>query len=182
MKDRYAIKEGWQGAGLFCTVIGKVHHGQDWAVVVWDTHNPGGETDIEDPDLFKLAGLEPFPAGVKCLSCADTGDVVVGYDPEARPQFKLGACPNCDGGDVVAKWNKTVPIGTPVTVRKDDNSILRTRTKSKAWKMPSGMAVIQVDEIAGCYLLDRVKTIPEPTEEEVREAVQHDIIETSHGV
>jgi hypothetical protein len=93
-KNRYAVRDGWHGAGLYCTVLAIVHKEQGWAVVVWDSFDPDGDTP-DDPDLFKLAGLEPFPAGVKCQACADTGDVVVGYDSQAQAQVKLGPCPNC---------------------------------------------------------------------------------------
>lgn len=57
------------------------------------------------------------------------------------------------------KWS-TVPVGTPVTVRMDDGSDLRTLTRSEPWLLGHGAAVIKVDGITGGYLLDRVRTRP----------------------
>lgn len=47
------IRYGWDGVGREGTLLTVVHVEQDWAVVKWD--------DEEDPDCFKLAGLETCP-------------------------------------------------------------------------------------------------------------------------
>jgi len=48
--DRVRIKNGWFKEGMQGTLLAVVHVGQDWGVVIWD--------EDEDPDCFKLAGLE----------------------------------------------------------------------------------------------------------------------------
>ena len=44
------IKSGWYYAGKTGNCLGWVFKDQLWAIVVWD--------DEEDPEMFKLAGLE----------------------------------------------------------------------------------------------------------------------------
>lgn len=56
---------------------------------------------------------------------------------------------------LAALWADVRP-GTPVHVRRDDGSVTVTQTRSEAWLLPSGTAVIQVVGISGCYALDRV--------------------------
>lgn len=52
-------------------------------------------------------------------------------------------------------WNANYPVGTPVTVTRDDGDKLETATRSIAWTLYGGTAVIMVDGIAGAYLLER---------------------------
>jgi len=52
----------------------------------------------------------------------------------------------------------THPEGTPVTVIKDDGTILATVTRSVPWVL-CGTAVIMVRGIAGAYALDRVTAV-----------------------
>jgi len=59
----------------------------------------------------------------------------------------------------VDAWNLRYSIGACVTVIRDDGSILETVTRACARLMPSGVAVIWVEGIAGCYLLSRVRPI-----------------------
>jgi hypothetical protein len=47
------------------------------------------------------------------------------------------------------------PIGTHVTVRKDNGELVHARTRSMA-SVVGGTAVIWVEGIAGCYALERV--------------------------
>jgi hypothetical protein len=54
------------------------------------------------------------------------------------------------------RWNKLHPIGTAVTVTKDDGRKLFTVTRSEAWLLGSGTAVISVEGISGGYKLTRV--------------------------
>ncbi len=56
---------------------------------------------------------------------------------------------------LVEEW-ENVPEGTPVTVRKDDGTILETKTRSIPWLL-GGVAVIMVEGIAGGYALERVR-------------------------
>ncbi len=58
---------------------------------------------------------------------------------------------------LVDAWNALHPVGTPVTVRRDNGFILYTETRSVAWLLSNGDAVVQVQGISGCYKLDRVQ-------------------------
>ena len=57
---------------------------------------------------------------------------------------------------LMARW-RDVPVGTPVTVTKDDGSKFETVTRSEPWELGHGEPVIKVDGIVGGYLLSRVK-------------------------
>lgn len=59
----------------------------------------------------------------------------------------------------VDRWNRHHQVGTPVLVQRDNGEILATKTRSEAAVMASGVAVVWVEGIAGCYLLDRVRAI-----------------------
>lgn len=50
------------------------------------------------------------------------------------------------------------PEGTPVTVRKDNGTVVETKTTSIPW-MLCGTAVIMVDGISGGYSLERVSPV-----------------------
>ncbi|MCK9420245.1 MAG: hypothetical protein M0R70_12785 [Nitrospirae bacterium] len=54
------------------------------------------------------------------------------------------------------RWNKLHPIGTAVVVKKDEGHKLFTITRSEAWQLGSGTAVILVEGISGGYKLTRV--------------------------
>jgi|GEM_PF-2142353 len=53
-------------------------------------------------------------------------------------------------------FNRYYPIGTEVSVRRDDGSVLRTVTRSRAWVLAGVCPVILVKGIRGGYLLSRV--------------------------
>jgi hypothetical protein len=57
----------------------------------------------------------------------------------------------------VFAWNSIYPIGTIVNVTKDNGEVVRTKTRSKAELFNGRSAVIWLDGITGCYLLNRVK-------------------------
>jgi hypothetical protein len=57
------------------------------------------------------------------------------------------------------QFNAAYGIGTRVRVRRDDKQIMHTRTRSSAYVMSSGDAVIFLDHIRGCYLLARVEPV-----------------------
>jgi hypothetical protein len=59
---------------------------------------------------------------------------------------------------LVEKW-KDEPIGTPVALRKDDGTTFITKTRSMAQMLSGHTAVIWVEGITGCYLLERVSKI-----------------------
>jgi hypothetical protein len=52
-----------------------------------------------------------------------------------------------------------VPIGTQVIVQRDTGDLYSTTTRSAPFLSECGMAMIQVDGIAGCYWLKRVKRV-----------------------
>jgi hypothetical protein len=53
-------------------------------------------------------------------------------------------------------WNKQHRVGTPVFVILDDGSHVRSVTRSDAYLLGHGQAVILLDGFKGCYALDRV--------------------------
>ena len=57
-------------------------------------------------------------------------------------------------------WNLKYPIGTPVTVLKDSDQIVQTKTRSHAYVSDSGHAVCFFEGVSGYYLLERAKPIP----------------------
>lgn len=56
-------------------------------------------------------------------------------------------------------WNAAHPVGTEVSVRKDGGEIMLTKTRSAAEVMGGHSAVIWLDNVRGCYLLDRIKAV-----------------------
>lgn len=53
-------------------------------------------------------------------------------------------------------FNARYPVGQLITVRKDGGEGVSTVTRSKAEVLSGHSAVIWLEGIAGCYLLDRV--------------------------
>jgi len=58
-----------------------------------------------------------------------------------------------------AEWNAAFPVGTAVTVTRDNGTVEHIRTRSVAWQLPSGSPIVLLDGISGGYLLTRVKTV-----------------------
>jgi hypothetical protein len=56
-------------------------------------------------------------------------------------------------------FNSRYPVGTRVAVRTDDGEAVITNTRSKADVLSGHTAVIWLEGIAGCYVLDRVSPI-----------------------
>lgn len=61
----------------------------------------------------------------------------------------------------VDAFNARYPIGQAVTVRRDGGDDMSTFTRSEAQVLSGHSAVIWLDGISGCYLLDRVTPIVE---------------------
>lgn len=59
----------------------------------------------------------------------------------------------------VENWNLKHAVGTPVTLRKDNDEVMLTKTRSEAQVLSGHSAVIWVEGVAGCYLLDRVEAV-----------------------
>lgn len=55
------------------------------------------------------------------------------------------------------EWNAHHPVGTEVIVNMDSGEQRRTKTRSKASVLSGHSAVIWLEGISGCYLLDRVR-------------------------
>jgi hypothetical protein len=55
-----------------------------------------------------------------------------------------------------AAFNARHPVGSGVVVRKDDGTGILTETRSKAQVLSGHTAVIWLEGMSGCYLLDRV--------------------------
>lgn len=56
----------------------------------------------------------------------------------------------------IDEWNEIFPVGSPCWVRHDDGSEHTHHTRSPAWLLGSGHAVVKVDGFSGGYDLDRV--------------------------
>lgn len=54
-------------------------------------------------------------------------------------------------------WNSAHPVGTAVIVTRDMGEEQPTKTRSTAYVLSGHTAVIFVDGISGCYLLERVR-------------------------
>lgn len=59
----------------------------------------------------------------------------------------------------VDAWNTKYSVGQDVDVHKDDGQIVRTKTRSRAEVLSGHTAVIWLDGVRGCYLLERVKAV-----------------------
>lgn len=56
----------------------------------------------------------------------------------------------------VDAWNAKHPVGTLVRLRKDNDTIVEGKTSHEAYVLGGHSAVIHVEGVRGCYLLDRV--------------------------
>lgn len=54
-------------------------------------------------------------------------------------------------------WNAAHPVGCDVVLAHDNGTALPTKTRSEAQILSGHSAVIWLDGVSGCYLLDRVK-------------------------
>ncbi len=60
-------------------------------------------------------------------------------------------------------FNAKYPVGTPVYLLKDNGDVVETATRSAAQILSGHSAVIWLEDVSGCYLLERVRPIPLPT-------------------
>ena len=58
-----------------------------------------------------------------------------------------------------SNFNERYPVGTRVSVRRDDGTIARTKTRSRAWVLAGVCPVVMVEGIRGAYLLSRVTVL-----------------------
>lgn len=75
---------------------------------------------------------------------------------ETRLEHGGHFCCHRIGGEVEA-WNGSHPVGTEVILTEDDGSETRTTTRSEAWYLGHGEAVVKVKGRAGGYLLGRIR-------------------------
>jgi hypothetical protein len=61
--------------------------------------------------------------------------------------------------DQVNAFNSRYPVGQRVSVRKDGGDGVITTTRGPAFVLSGHSAVIWLEGISGCYLLDRVTPI-----------------------
>ena len=61
----------------------------------------------------------------------------------------------------VDEWNRKYPVGTPVELRMDDGSVVETQTRSEAWLLTCGVALVNMLGKSGGWNLDRVRPIKE---------------------
>jgi len=54
------------------------------------------------------------------------------------------------------EWNDKFARDQPVELVEDDGSITYTQTRSKAWNVGSGSAIVKVVGKTGGYLLERI--------------------------
>lgn len=73
-----------------------------------------------------------------------------------KPPSRQALQKQCD------EFNKLYPIGQVVAVRKDGGAGITTTTRSEAQVFSGHSAVIWLDGISGCYLLDRVTPLMGP--------------------
>jgi hypothetical protein len=64
-----------------------------------------------------------------------------------------------DPQKLVDGWNEKYEVGQAVTVRMDSGELRRTRTRSRAQLLSGHTGVIWVEDISGCYLLERVQAV-----------------------
>jgi hypothetical protein len=57
----------------------------------------------------------------------------------------------------VSLWNDDVEVGASVYFINDLGKITATRTRSKAWVLGGHSAVVMIEDVTGCVLLDRVQ-------------------------
>jgi hypothetical protein len=60
---------------------------------------------------------------------------------------------------LVELWNSRHPIGTAVDVRKDNDEVVRPKTRSEAQLLGGRTAVVFLEGISGCYMLTRCSPI-----------------------
>ncbi len=56
-------------------------------------------------------------------------------------------------------FNARFPVGQTVAVHKDNDAGILTRTRSEAQVLSGHSAVIWLEGISGCYMLDRVTPV-----------------------
>ncbi len=71
-------------------------------------------------------------------------------------------CDRLIGTGLVEAWNSQYPPGTPVIIIQDDGSHVTSKTRSAAWTLGHGEAVVSYEGRTGGYLLSRVVPVATP--------------------
>jgi hypothetical protein len=69
------------------------------------------------------------------------------------------------------RWNEAHQVGEAVIVRLDDRTFRMTRTRSKAEVLDGCMAVVWLEDLAGCFELGLVVPMKNHRKGEVNETV-----------
>lgn len=56
-------------------------------------------------------------------------------------------------------WNSLNPVGSPCDLIQNDGTMLRTKTRSVAWNLGHGQAVVLVEGKTGGWELERVRIL-----------------------
>ncbi len=56
-------------------------------------------------------------------------------------------------------WNRLNPVGSACELTLDDGSTLTTKTRSEAWNLGHGQAVVSVEGRTGGQMLERLKML-----------------------
>lgn len=54
-------------------------------------------------------------------------------------------------------WNEINPVGTPCVLIEDDGARTETKTRSIAWELGHGQAVVKIEGKSGGWMLERVR-------------------------
>ena len=66
--------------------------------------------------------------------------------------------------DEIEIWNDEVKVGDIVAYRKDmSNECVITKTRSGAYLLGDHSAVVMLEGVPGCYALDRVSKVANPS-------------------
>lgn len=59
----------------------------------------------------------------------------------------------------VFNWNQENAVGCACKVRTDSGRNIKTHTKSEAYLLGGHTAVVLLENVSGCYMLNRVKIV-----------------------
>lgn len=115
----------------------------------------GGKSRREDGQTIYLR-----LAGVSSSSTSGRAQAMRNWQWAARRRIKK--LRQLEAEDAAARlkatcdaFNARYPVGTPGLLTRDSGELLRTRTRSEAMVLSGHSAVVWLEGVGGCYLLDR---------------------------
>ncbi|MEO7827189.1 MAG: hypothetical protein ABIR60_08620 [Allosphingosinicella sp.] len=105
------------------------------------------------PGPGELAGAHHEPIALELDAEADEALALVEALELIADRVEAAAAAKVD------EWNARHPVGQAVNVTRDNGQTLTTTTRSPAQVLAGHSAVIWVDGVDGCYLLDRVAAV-----------------------